>query len=585
MGIGGRRTIEKVPEGVKPLRGWAVPGSGRPSGDAPVTFFPMSIRWDPLLASALARELDRELRGARVRALLLDGEARRVLLFLREGTLVLELHPLRGWVSLLPAVEPPDQARPLAAKVRAVEAPPDESALIFGLQRIRGKDEGVELVVEVIGNRWNALVVGHRSRTIRHVLVPRDDRDRSLRVGSAYEPPPSTGREGIEEPPDTERWNELLAAGDDPRRALLRGVAWASSLNAQAFLGPGGRDAWLAARDPESWGAWLLETAKGPQPYPVALPPETPELPEPRSVDSLLEALRLAREADEATGPEEALLLPPGLLDRGDEEVRRARRRLEALRRELEGAGDPEPVRAVGDLLLARFGEIPRGRDRVTLKGFQGDEVEVELDPALSPHENAARYYDEAARMERARAALPARIRKAEQALAEWEGLLAGVRSGDLPPERLAERLGPDRRQGRGGRPGEAPTLPYRRFTSSGGLEIRVGRGARSNDDLTFRHSAPDDVWLHARQAPGAHVILRWGRDEAPPRRDLAEAAVLAALHSEARHSGSVPVDWTWRKYVRKPRKAAPGAVIPDRVQTLFVEPDPKVAEALGGGE
>jgi predicted ribosome quality control (RQC) complex YloA/Tae2 family protein len=108
-----------------------------------------------------------------------------------------------------------------------------------------------------------------------------------------------------------------------------------------------------------------------------------------------------------------------------------------------------------------------------------------------------------------------------------------------------------------------------------------VGRGARQNDDLTFHHSAPDDIWLHVREAPGAHVILRWGREGNPPARDLEEAAVLAALGSDARHAGVVPVDWTRRKYVRKPRKAAPGAVIPGRVQTLFVEPDPGVEERL----
>jgi predicted ribosome quality control (RQC) complex YloA/Tae2 family protein len=543
----------------------------------------MSVRWDPLLAAALARELDRELHGARVRALLLDGEARRVLLFLREGTLVLELHPLRGWVSLLPPGEPPEEARPLPVQVRGVEAPPDESALVFALPRVRGKDEGVELVVELIGNRWNALVVGHRSRTIRHVLVTREDRHRSLRVGAAYEPPPPTGRKGAEEPLGQDQWDRLLAEGDDPRRALLRGVAWTSALNVDAFLRPEGHRLWDEARNPESWEAWLLETEKGLQPYPVALPREAADLPEARPVDSLIQAFHMAREADEETGPAGALLLSPGLLGRGDEALQRARRRLKALERELAGVGDPEPVRSLGDLLLARFGEIPRGRDRVTLMDFQGEAVEVELDPALSPHENAARFYDEAARLERARKALPDRIREATEGVAEWEEFLEGVRSGDLPPERLAERLGPPRKQGRGGRSDPGASLPYRRFTSSGGLEIRVGRGSRANDDLTFRHSSPDDVWLHARQAAGAHVILRWGRDEPPPRRDLAEAAVLAALHSEARHSGSVPVDWTWRKYVRKPRKAAPGAVIPDRVQTLFVEPDPRVAEALRG--
>ena len=128
---------------------------------------------------------------------------------------------------------------------------------------------------------------------------------------------------------------------------------------------------------------------------------------------------------------------------------------------------------------------------------------------------------------------------------------------------------------------GSAP-LPYRRYRSSGGLEIRVGRGAKRNDELTFRHSAPDDIWLHARDAAGAHVILRWPHAGNPPRRDLEEAAVLAALGSRARTSGSVPVDWARRKHVRKPRKSPPGLVIPSRVQTLFVHPDRALEARLG---
>jgi len=70
-------------------------------------------------------------------------------------------------------------------------------------------------------------------------------------------------------------------------------------------------------------------------------------------------------------------------------------------------------------------------------------------------------------------------------------------------------------------------------------------------------------------------VILRWGRkDENPPQRDLADAAIAAAVHSGARHSGTVAINWTRRKYVRKPRKAPPGSVLADRVKTVFVEPD-----------
>ncbi|MFV1988576.1 MAG: NFACT RNA binding domain-containing protein, partial [Gemmatimonadota bacterium] len=159
------------------------------------------------------------------------------------------------------------------------------------------------------------------------------------------------------------------------------------------------------------------------------------------------------------------------------------------------------------------------------------------------------------------------------------------------------ERDGPSEELWRlvGGRPGakgkkrrasrgaaQEERLPYTRLKSSGGLEIRVGRGPRDNDALTFRHSAPDDIWLHASQASGAHVVLRWGRrDENPPQRDLLEAAVAAAVHSGSRHSGAVAVSWTRRKYVRKPRKSPPGTVSPDRVQTLVVEPDEDLVRSL----
>ncbi|HSR42044.1 MAG TPA: NFACT RNA binding domain-containing protein, partial [Longimicrobiales bacterium] len=215
---------------------------------------------------------------------------------------------------------------------------------------------------------------------------------------------------------------------------------------------------------------------------------------------------------------------------------------------------------------------------RVVLTDFQGEEVEIELDPSLEPQENAARWYDRAARAERARERLPTMVDEARESAAEARDLLERARRGEADREEI-RRLLPDPSRPEAKRKG--PALPYRSFRSTGGLEIRVGRGARHNDDLTFHHSDPDDVWLHARHAAGAHVVLRWSQEGNPPQRDLAEAAVLAANHSRARTSGSVPVDWTRRKYVRSPRKAPPGTVIPDRVQTVFVEPDPGLTERL----
>ncbi|MDH3224825.1 MAG: NFACT RNA binding domain-containing protein, partial [Gemmatimonadota bacterium] len=141
------------------------------------------------------------------------------------------------------------------------------------------------------------------------------------------------------------------------------------------------------------------------------------------------------------------------------------------------------------------------------------------------------------------------------------------------------EKLLAPQSKGGGGQGG--PAEPFRRYRSSGGLEIWVGRNSRRNDELTFRHSRPGDVWLHARHASGAHVVLRWDKDERPPRRDLEEAAVLAALHSRARGSGHVPVDWTRRRYVRKAKGAPAGTVRIERHETVFVTPDPDLEEAL----
>jgi predicted ribosome quality control (RQC) complex YloA/Tae2 family protein len=162
--------------------------------------------------------------------------------------------------------------------------------------------------------------------------------------------------------------------------------------------------------------------------------------------------------------------------------------------------------------------------------------------------------------MDRARTTLPARISELE-ARAAREPALVG------PADRDRTRA--------------EPRQPYKRFTSRGGLEIRVGRSARDNDALTFHASSPDDVWMHARGASGSHVVLRWTRDEAPPAADLEEAALLAAWHSRARGSTVVPVDWTRRRHVRKPRGAAPGSVVVARAKTVMVRPTQEAVRAI----
>ncbi|MDT8339986.1 MAG: NFACT RNA binding domain-containing protein [Longimicrobiales bacterium] len=539
----------------------------------------MRIQWDATLVAATARALRRRLRGGRVRAWQLDPVARRFTLYLREETVVWELHPTRLGLHLLAPVDPPAEARRLPARVVDVTAPPDDRVLSLALRRLRGAPARVDIHLELLPNQENAVLTEGSEGTVRALLRTRTG-ERPLRRGGCYHPPPPSGRAGATGDLPQETWAAVLSAPpDERRRVLLREVAWTSPLVADALLAEGGRTLWddLRARvsGPETGPpppASVVLGRHGPQPYPLSLPERT--LHESRD---LLEAFRVA-EAESADGGS-APLLPGALLRALEAAEARAHGRVARLEEERAGLPDPDRLQGWGDLLLARFREVPTGADHALLEGFDGTPVRVPLDPVLTADANARRHYDRAARVRRAREELPGRIREARAVWERLRTLAERARSGDATREEVAAALPEVGDASRGEDVGER--LPFHRFRSSGGLEIRVGRGAAANDDLTFHHARPGDVWLHARHAAGAHVILRWEGTGAPPARDLEEAAVLAALHSRARTSGSVPVDWTLRKHVRKPRRAPAGAVVPDRVRTLFVTPDEDVRERL----
>lgn len=552
----------------------------------PVYLSAMAMTWDAPLVSALAGELVGRLRGDRLRAHEFHWEEREIVLHFRSCVLRWALHPTKGWVVLDDPVELPDVARPLSAELVGIQAPPDERLLVMEFRRSRGKVRALNVVFELMTNQWNALLLEGEEGRIRHLLWTRKLEDRPLLVGRRYRPPEPSTRRGIQNPLSLPEWQALATAGGEggAGNRLLEEVAFISSINIPGLLPtptdtppprtgePGGddgaallegHDLWRRLRSPITLSPCLLETSRGKQPYPYVI----------KSYNyipfvSLLSAIRGV-----IGDPEEGLDGADQLRNEVEQALHRARKRVEGLGREMADAADPEEPRGIANLLLARLRQVPHGASTARLEGFGGEVVEVSLSPELTARENAEALYAEAARRERAKARLPALLEKAEKGIRELEEMRDGLREGSLSPEEVRKRL--PTTQGRSPGKMQGERLPYRTYRSSGGLEIRVGRGSKDNDALTFKHSRPMDIWLHARDSSGAHVILRWDREGSPPKKELEEAAILAALNSGNRGSATVPVDWTRRKYVRKARKAPPGTVIPQEVRTLFVEPDP----------
>jgi predicted ribosome quality control (RQC) complex YloA/Tae2 family protein len=542
------------------------------------------IRFDPLLVRHLARELHERLSGRTAAFAPQYAEDGSVTLALDRGeTLRLDLHRARGWVRILAADSPAGE--PLGARIDGVSAVRDERRMMVRLLGGgRFRTSGRRLLVELHGTRWNALLLDE-SNSIVSVLRA-SQRGRILEPGRLYEAPeprprvlPGDDREGA-----WRRWMEHLQPADPADRSdvLKRHFAGTGTLNAPAILGEAAHgdhgldDAfqrWLDLVLSREARPVILELPGGPHPYPFPLPgiPSNPAA-------SLLAGMEAAAQHEPAAGTAGADQLQP--IRR---RVEAADRRIERLRERLDSGAAAAEERQRADLLLARLHEVPRGVEVVRLEGWDGEEVEISLDPGLSPQENAEALYRSARRRSRATERVPRLIEAAERERSRWREALEAAERGAVPEwVRASLASAPRDRRGGAASADDRVTVPYRTYRTSGGLEVRVGRSARDNDRLTFGFSSPGDVWLHAQSVAGSHVILRWRNPEgSPPARDLTEAAVLAALHSRARSSGLVAVDWTRRRHVRKPRGAPPGAVIPQQVKTLFVEPDPAIEERL----
>ena len=280
--------------------------------------------------------------------------------------------------------------------------------------------------------------------------------------------------------------------------------------------------------------------------------------------------------------------------ERTDEQVRKSLRKrlqrkrsraaslLQGLERKLEATAHAERVRLDGELLAANLGRLQRGMESIELEDWYAEGTpmrRLELDPRRSPAENVERTFERYKKLERSRAEIPAELERAKKKLATLEELRAACDDPEQDPEEVEARglqaglLDPAQVADERKRKTPAPRLPYRVFRATSGAEIRVGRSARDNDALTFKHARGNDLWLHTADAPGSHVVLRCGdqrpapkgkggsRTVEPDQEDLLDAAHLAVHFSPLQGATRAAVHVAPRKLVHKPRGAKAGLV------------------------
>lgn len=272
-------------------------------------------------------------------------------------------------------------------------------------------------------------------------------------------------------------------------------------------------------------------------------------------------------------------------------ETERREKLLENLKRDLERHGDADEHKRAGDLLLANVATAAREGARVLLTDYFAEDaptIEIEIDESRTLPEEAAARFARYAKAKRAAEEIARRMEEVEKerdALEEKSAELSRIvaaedydsledfdeKSGASSKTRVAKSEG---RRAAGKGKADETSACARRYLSSDGYEILVGRGARANEQLTFRVARSQDLWLHAADYPGSHVVVRKKtKGDDVPHRTLVEAAQMAALFSRAGKDAKVAVHYTERKYVSKIKGAAHGLVRLASFKTIMVEP------------
>ncbi len=549
--------------------------------------------FDMLCLAAVSREMEQRILGGRVQAVVLPdalalgleiyaARFRHYLLLSAESS-----HPRVHFLSEKPR-RGTDVPSPMLLRLRrcldgarllGIHQPPWERVLHMEFQR---GDDAYRLIAEIMGRHSNLILTDDAGTILECVKrIGRDqNRYRTVLPNHPYVPPPSQEKRPVTEWDERQLADALAQAEGLPvERALVGLIRGLSPLAAREALGRAGTSdpATLLSRvrdlfAPLETGDWEPSVGISGEAAVAYAPYALTHLPDHRRVASTSEAIETylssAHTVDSYAAAraavEEALKEAEGTL----------RRRRASLERGLKTEQETQALLEKGQVLLAHLPEIARNTREVTLPGLSGESIQIALDPRLSPVENAQRYFKSYQKSQAALKDAPPRM----EALAAEEAYLAQLRA-DLTlaesrpeiDEVMAALADGGYVRARKPRPHAKPARPLT-LRSPNGLLVAVGKNSQQNEEITFKIAAPDDVWLHVRGYPGAHVVIRSG-GRPVPEPTLRFAAQTAAFYSAARGEAAVQVDWTHCKHVRRLPGGKPGMVRYSHETSVMVEP------------
>ena len=487
------------------------------------------------------------------------------------------------------------------ARILELNQPPLERILDFRLETLDELGDRVErrLVLEAMGRSANLLLLDGEGRIVdctRRVDGDLARGQRQLLPGLFYRQPPAVDKLN----PFTLSPEELRLVLANPLgkawdKLLLDSFTGLSPLVARELAFRAGGDSEKLAAELEKLGkaveenhftAYLLVREGKPVDF-TFLPvlqygPETESIPQ-ESFSALLDDFFSDRESAER------------VRQRGQDLVKsvtsardRTARKLGNQARELEATKNRERLRELGDILTSNLHLMEKGMSTFRTMDFydpKGGEVDIPLDPLLTPQQNAAKYYKEYNKAKTAEEMLTIQIEKGEKELEYLNSVLENIAlaEGEKDLQEIRQELtetGYLRRPKTAAKRAKKVSGKPMEFRSSAGLRISVGKNNSQNDLLTTKLAYKSDIWLHTQKIHGSHVIL-WLEGGEADAQSLTEAAQLAAYFSQARDGRKVPVDYTPVKYVKKPAGARPGMVVYTTYQTAVVEPDAELAKKL----